>query len=133
MAFWPVISSKEKAIRCARFGFWAAMISTVVTLLFVLLSVSGTATIGGIDAYALFDVTLMFIFAIGIWFYSRLASILALSLYWLDQLVLMTAETSPNPVMVIFFSLMYMNGIRGTFAYHRFKAKEQATARKDIK
>jgi hypothetical protein len=118
---WPKISDAESARRAAMRGCWAAVISAVVTALVVAAGLYGLETVQGVDAYALVDVALLVLLAWGIRKMFRTAAVIALVYFVGSKVLLYSANGVGNPIVFIVFCLLYINGVRGTYAYRQFK------------
>ena len=57
----------------------------------------------------------------GIYRYSRICAVLALVFYVVEQVNNIAAFRAYNAVMALFFIVLFLKGVRGTFAYHRLK------------
>jgi hypothetical protein len=113
---WPTITDTATARQAARGSFWAAIISAAMTSLFAGLSLAGIHVID-IEPVAFVDAAIMLLIAVGIRRMSRAAAVLGLCLYLAERLL---ASSGGTLLLTVFFVLMYVNSIRGTFAYHRF-------------
>ena len=84
----------------------------------------------GIDSGAFVDAALFLMVAWGIHRCSRIAAVLGLVLYLFERAntayVSVTSSGSPNPVMLIVITVAFVNSVRGTFAFHRFKQDKTA-------
>lgn len=118
-ALWPQIIDEKSARAAAKLGVWAALFNAGATLLITI--ISSSSSYGQLGSY--WDVAVFTMIAIGIWRYSRSAAILGFVIYIVGQ-TSMIAETGKfNIVMLILIVSMYLNAIRGTFAYHKFKLR----------
>ena len=89
-----------------------------ITFLFVILRF--------LPASALIDTVLYAGFGFGIGRKSRTCSIFALILYLGGQIfAYLTGRGSWNVVLVLIITFLFVNSVRGTFAYHRFLRKDQ--------
>ena len=61
----------EETIKKIKTGFFAALVSGTLTLIFTLMAMQGNDVTGMLDAWALIDVVLIFALAVGIYFKSR--------------------------------------------------------------
>jgi len=111
----------EKAIRA---GFTACLISLGMTLIITILSATGSVALGpGGDWTMLFDVGLIAVFAIGIWFKSRVAATL-MFIYFLLSKLLQLADGQLNGIIVsLVFLFFYGRAMIGTFRYHSLVKK----------
>lgn len=117
---WPSIIDSETAKKAAYQGFWVALLCALATAFMVVFSIVGH-TLMGVDAYALVDVLAFAIIAACIRLkLSRSAAVLGLLLYILERIVMWSESGIKNPVIAILFITALINGVRGTFAYHKF-------------
>lgn len=116
--FWPKITGLESAKRAARQGVWAAMITVVVTSVFVILAHAGVQVFD-IGTEALVDAALFLIIAWGIHRMSRTAAVGGLGLYLLEQIHMWSTQGPKGLPLVAILALMYINAIRGAFQYHK--------------
>jgi hypothetical protein len=126
--FLPAITDLATARSVGRQGAIAAFFCAAMTAFFAALAVGGVegSQILNIDAWALIDAALFFIIGICIWEMSRVFAVSGLLLYLLER-VFMWAENpelaSKGILISIFMVFAFVNGIRGTFAFHRFRAR----------
>ncbi len=114
VSVWPTITDLESAKGAARQGFWAAIIAAVVTAVVVVLVQAGFQVFD-VSIEALVDAALFAIVAWGIHKMSRTAAVggLVLNIWsW-------SIQGPGGLVWAAIFTLMYINGIRGTFQYHK--------------
>jgi hypothetical protein len=69
---------------------------------------------------------------LGIYKFSRFAAIAGVALYWVERIFMFSMQgeeafTGLSIYLVIIFTFGFVNGIRGTFAYHRFSKIQHAT------
>jgi hypothetical protein len=121
--FWPNTGSIEGARAAARQGVWAASFVAVVTFGFAIYS-RFAAAILNIDIWALVDVFLFCIIAVGIWRVSRIAAVSGLMLYVLERVWMFQTNGQIGGFVAIIIVIMFVNSIRGTFAYHRQSSPE---------
>ncbi len=94
------------------------------TLLFVLLARVGMSLVQGLNERALVDAAVFVFFGFGILRMSRIAAVGAMALYIferIDMLNRLTVAAGPSIPMMIVLLLCFINGIRGTFAYQRYR------------
>ncbi len=117
----PEISKKIK-------GAWiAGLVSAGITLLFVGFALMGTSMLG-VDAWSLIDVALMAALSFGVFRKSRTCAILLLSLFALNKiLMLMEAGTVSGLPLTLVFFYFFIQGVVGTFQYHRWKREDAST------
>jgi hypothetical protein len=119
--FWfPAITDLKSAQDAARQGTaTCALIMTFSTVLVVVATATGS---GGLSQLFIVMMLIYGLIAFLIYKMSRVAAIFGLLLYLGDRIVLIAQSgLSGNFVLTIFFVLAFINSIRGTFAYHRFR------------
>ena len=123
---WPPVTDAASAQRASKQGIWACTWCAGVTLFFVLLSVFGVRLFG-LDMWALSDVLLFIVIGWAIYKMNRFAAIAGLALSIIER-AYMWAEYGPkNPVIALIITLMFINSIRGIFAYHKYHKERQPT------
>jgi hypothetical protein len=97
----------------------------ILALTFSLLSLVGNS-IGGVSIWGLIDVAAIVGLTYGIRRYSRVCTIILL-LYLLVNATMYAMESgkTANLGLAAVFVYFLMQGIRGTFAYHRLKKSEK--------
>ena len=109
-------------------GMWAAVLVAAVTAAFTIIFISlgvDNATALPASAWNFIDVGLFVAIALFIRKLSRAAAVCGLLLYWLEQIYAFASVglESGQVVgiwMIVLLSCAFINGIRGTWAYHRF-------------
>lgn len=137
--FWDRIDSLATAKATAMQGFWAAIFVASITVVMVMISL----TMGGlpegmpqIDAWAFWDAGIFVAIAWGIHRMSRVAAVMGLVLYIVSQVVMRatTPEASASGLwFAALFVLAFVNGVRGTFAYHAIRQRQlQSTSSEEV-
>lgn len=124
------VDSMEGAKKATAQGYCIAYFVAILTGIIALIAFSAGESIGGIDEYAIVDVLLMALAGLGMQFYSRTAAVGALVLFVLGKIA-MISEGTMNVggwVMTVIIIFAFINGIRGTFAYQRFRQEHAAIA-----
>jgi len=116
---WPKVTDLELAKEASRQGFWAAIVVSAVTSALAVLGHLGFQILG-FNLWALIDAALFAIIASGIYRMSRTAAVAGLGLYLIEKIHLALTHGAQAPVATLIFTLMFINSIRGTFAYRRF-------------
>jgi hypothetical protein len=116
--YWEDVSGVSGAEKAINGGFWAALFVAVVTSLFVGLSFAGISLLG-IGPAALLDAGIFAVIAIGIKRKSRFAAVAGLILYIIERVYMFQRGGTGGMVMGIVFTLLFLNAVRGAFAYHR--------------
>lgn len=91
-----------------------------MTLLITVLGATGTADLGvETDWYMLFDVGLIAILAIGLWFKSRTAATLMFIYFLLSKIFLWAEGNFQGIIMGLVFLYFYGRAMVASFRYHR--------------
>ncbi len=124
--FWPNIKDTESAVKASRGGVWAALISVGVSTIIILFGMITGNRLLGFDAWSFIDAGILLVVA---WFIqyrkSRAATVFGLVFFVVNNLSsrIMYMQTSGFLVSLT-LTLMWVNAVRGTFAYHRFRRAE---------
>lgn len=118
--WWPTISDQTSAIEASKSGFWAAVFVAVVTTLFATISLVIQKEILSIDPWAYLDAFLFAVIAWRIRRYSRTFAVAGLVLFVIEKALLVQTQGAKGWPMAIVLLLMFVSGVRGVFAYHRF-------------
>lgn len=110
-------------------GAWVAgCISAAMTLVVTLIAMSGTEALG-FSVWSLGDVAFILGLTYGIYRKSRVCAVLMLAYFVLSKIILMLEAGKPSGLLVaLIFGYFYAQGIVGTFAFHKFKARQAAEA-----
>lgn len=125
-SFFPAITDMESARKAGKQGAWAAFFGAGVTAVIATIAAfrpQATAAFG-IGVWAFLDAAVFLGLGVGIWRMSRTCAVLGLAFYALERIVMALdrpATAGKGIVLVVILVLAYVNGIRGTFAFHRFK------------
>ncbi len=123
---WPPVTDATSAQKASKQGLWACAWCAGATLFLVVLSVLGVRLFD-FDIWALLDVLLFIVIGWGIYKMYRFAAMAGLALYIIER-AFMWAEYGPkNPVIALIISLMFINSIRGIYAYHRYGKEQRST------
>ncbi len=90
-----------------------------MTTIFALLAINGTKPVAGINGAALFDAAIFIGIGIGIGRLSRVAAVAGLVIYIAERLYMMSLNGPAGLWMTIALTLIFINSVRGTFAYRR--------------
>lgn len=127
--WWPVIVDEQTAKSAAGIGASMAAFQAAVILLIVVLNVSGIGPGWGFDLWNLSDVAIFALLAWLIyWRLSRTAALFAMVFYPIGQVDFFYRHPDAKPdLRLLIYTLLYIQGVRGTFAYHKFvKLRKQA-------
>ncbi len=112
---WPDTSDEKSVKEATRQGIWAcAWVAGVTAIMAFLNSMS-------LDQSAFIDAFIFAVIGFGIYKYSRTAAIAGLAMYILERIYMWSTTGIKGPVMALILILMFVNSIRGTFAYHKNK------------
>jgi hypothetical protein len=123
--YWEDVSELSRAEKAINGGFWAALIVACITSLVVLLTFAGVQLFG-LNAWAFLDAAIFAAIALGIKRKSRFAAVAGLCLYVFERIYMMQRGGAGGIVMGILFTLLFINAVRGAFAYHRLTGEGQA-------
>lgn len=124
--YWEDVSGVAGAEKAMNGGFWAALLVAIVTSLFVALSFAGVSLLG-IGPAALLDAAIFAAIALGIKRKYRLAAVAGLTLYIIERIYMLQRGGTSGIVMGIVFTLLFINAVRGAFAYHRLTERASAS------
>ncbi len=117
--FWPDVDDAASARSTSRQGMWAALLVCLITLGYAVLVQKKVIVL--VALYAIIYALL----AWGIRQVSRAAAVLALLLYVGERVLTLLA--SPTAVVAnlitLLFTIAFVNGVRGSFAYARLRTK----------
>ena len=114
------IYDEPSARAVARQGMWAAFFVAIVTAVVSFLAGAGVSLVKGIGPTAWLDAVIFAVLGFGIRNMSRLAAVGALGLYVVER-VAMAQTSGVNPAMAIGVVLGFVQGIRGTFAFQKYR------------
>lgn len=120
---WPSITDTASARKAAKQGFWASLYCGGATLLIVILNIFGVQLFD-FTPWALVDAVLFGIICWGLHKMSRTAAVLGLLLYMFERIDMWSRYGGVGIAMAIIITLMFINSIRGTFAFHNLKVPE---------
>jgi hypothetical protein len=123
--YWEDVSDVSGAEKAINGGFWAAVFVACITALVAGLALAGTKLFG-IDASAFLDAAIFAGIAVGIKRKSRFAAVAGLCLYVLERLYMLQRGGAGGIVMGILLTLLFINAVRGAYAYHRLTEGGQA-------
>jgi len=112
---------------------WAAgLISAGITFLVTIFAIFGVKLLS-FNAWELLDVALILGLTYGIYRKSRVCAVLML-IYFLISKLLMIQQNPKQSGMVlgVFFAYFYVQGVLGTFAYHRHIREALAKRRESV-
>jgi hypothetical protein len=123
--YWPKIGNVADAEDASDRGYWAALIVAAITTLFATISLATKADIATISPAAYVDAVLFGIIAWRIKRRSKSFAVAGLCLFIIEKIV----QFSMQPQLAIFgfamailILLLFITGVRGTFAFHQLSA-----------
>ena len=133
-AFWPSVIDLEAAKAASRYGYWTATLCAVIPALLVLFHALGIKPSGAsmFVAWALINVTIFAFIAWGINRYSRTAAVLGLVIFLSGRVFMWTDLDFLGRGITLLASLYFVQGIRGTFAYHRHRARNSSVESREL-
>jgi hypothetical protein len=122
--YWPSFGNRADAVQACNAASWAAVFVTGVTALMATVGIFSATPILGITAWAYLDAVVFAVFAWRIRARSRGFAIAALALFVLEKIFQIATQPSAwvGIAMAVILTLLFINGVRGAFAWHRFEA-----------
>lgn len=125
--YWPAFGNLADAEQASNQGMWAAVFCAAVTAIMATISIFSANGVMGIHPSAYVDAVLFAVIAWRIRARSKGFAIAGLALFALEKVF--QAVTQPQSMrfgifLAVILLLCFISGVRGTFAYHRFKAEE---------
>ncbi len=120
--FWPKIVDIDTAKAAAKNGYWAAIVVATVTALVATIALFSQKEIMSIDPWAYLDAALFALIAWRIKNYSKIFAIVGVVLFVIERAVMAASNGATGWPLAIVLMLMFINGARGVFGYHRFSA-----------
>lgn len=114
-----------EALKKIKNAWVAGLVSIAITIAFTLYSMYGTELMG-LNAFAFIDVVLMGIFTFGIYKGSRVCAILMLLLFAANKALMAMGGNTSGIIMALVFLWLYIQGVIGTFQYHKLKKLPRA-------
>jgi len=114
------IHDEQSARKVARQAMWAAFFVAIVTGAVSFLSGSGVPVVKGVGPTAWLDAVIFAVLGVGIGKMSRAAAVGALLLYIVERIA-MAPVAGLSPVMMIAMVSCFAQGVRGTWAFHKFR------------
>ncbi len=126
--FWPDIQDSKDANKACASASGASFFVAIITGVIAWLQMNGKINIfPGMSNLAYIDVALFIVIGLGIKFHSRIAALAGLFLFAGERAMMIKAYGfQPSQVTgIILFGLLFVNGVRGAFAWHEFKSLEK--------
>jgi hypothetical protein len=118
---WPSVATTDSAHFAVTQAFWAATVCAAGVALLVTFS-QLTADAGPRLPFrlgALLDAVAFAAVAIGLSRRSRVAALCGLGLYLLEEAYVLSQARPLTMLIVVVFTIAFVNGVRGAFALHR--------------
>lgn len=133
--FWPSITDTESAAKASREGVWVCVIIAAVNALVIVFTQVTGRSILGVDLWSLIDVCIYLSIAWLIQFrLNRAAALFGMLFFMLTNLALRIENLQTSGIMIsLTLTLGLLNSVRGTFAYHRFRAAEAQQQDESVK
>ena len=123
--YWPTIEDESSAENATKAAVGVSGFIAAVTGLAAVLSIAYHKPILGLDGWGLADALIFAFIAWRISKVSRTWTIIGLLMYLVEVgYKLLTDPNGALGVLTIIFILMYINAIRGAFAYHNYRKAE---------
>lgn len=129
-SWWPQIHDAKSARTAAKQGMWASFGCAGATALVSFLSGSGMPLIEGVGPNAWVDAALFAILGMGIGRMSRAAAVGGLVLYIVERVAMSRTAgfvVGFSPLMFVAICACFIHGVRGTFAFRRYRAVVQVS------
>lgn len=120
--FWPRITGLPSAIGASDQGFWAAIVVASITAIFATIALLAQVEIATINASAYVDAVLFGVTAWRIKRRSKFFAVFGLCLFIIEKAYQFSQPqaAASGAIMAVVLLILFINGVRGTFAYHRF-------------
>ncbi len=115
--WWPEITDLKTARHVAYYGLWATLLNVGITSLFIVLEFFGVKLLD-IGFQGFVDIIIFSVIAVGIYKLNKYAAIAGLLFYLFEiSFSILFSGNFSIGWMTIIFVFLYINSIRGTFAY----------------
>ena len=122
--WWPKISDQSGAIEASKAGFWAALTVAIITAIFATIALVTQKEIASVNAWAYLDAVLFSIIAWRIKNYSKIFAIVGVVLFLIEKVIQIQSNGAQGWPLAIILLLMFVSGVRGVFAYHRYELEQ---------
>lgn len=124
--WWPPVTYREGAREAVRLGAGAAAFVAGVTALFGVLAIFGVEILPGFSRISLVDSALFAIVAWRTYKMSRAWAVVGLVMFVVGRVIAfyLSGVTAMSGIIGgLLLLLLFWNGVRGTFAYHRLSTQ----------
>ncbi|WP_315119165.1 hypothetical protein [uncultured Clostridium sp.] len=119
--------NEQKALSSIKSAWMWAVMSGSLTLILFILSQAGFINLY-MDSLIIVDILIVWGLAFGIYKKSRVCIILLFIYFILDKIIMVISQgTTPNTIWLVIAGGIYIQGIRGTFYYHKNMKNEEPT------
>jgi len=116
--FWPSVSIRKNALLAMNEAFWVTV--AIAGFLAVWNAIDLARPAGENAGYGGFILAGIFgLAAVGIWFKSRVAAMIAFTLFAVTRLVVRFTSGPAGLILSVLAGIALFQGVRGAFAYHR--------------
>ncbi|WP_052135300.1 hypothetical protein [Collimonas arenae] len=116
----------ESAQKAVKYGYWAAIIVAIVTAIFSTIAMAAQKKIATIDGTAYLDAALFAFIAWRIKKYSKMFAVIGVVLFLIEKILLIKTMGGAGLFQAVFVMVLFINGVRGVFAYHRLLWQSQS-------
>jgi hypothetical protein len=125
--YWPKIEDESSAEAATKPAVGASGVFAALTGLIAILSIIDHRPVLGFDGWSIVDAALFVIIAWRIKKMSRIWAVLGLLIYLFEVgFNVATNKAGAIGVLTLIFVLAYISGIRGTYAFHRYRRMTNA-------
>lgn len=123
--YWPTISDISGAIAASDQGVWGAVLVAAFTAMFATIALFTNSDIAFINAWAYIDAAAFGMIAWRIRRRSKFFAVAGLCLFIFEKAVQFSdfQINIPTLFMAGLFLVLFINGVRGTFAFHRLSGQ----------
>jgi len=124
--YWPTIVNVADAKVASNQGVWAAVFVAGITTVIATITVFTKSNLVGINPYTYIDAALFALIAWSKRRRSKAFAVAVLGFFVFEKIYQLTVQPQIallGSVMSILFLLLFINSVRGTFAFHRLARK----------
>jgi hypothetical protein len=126
--WWPTITDQASAIEASKAGFWAAVAVASFTAAFTTYVLVTQKEFTSLTAGAYANAVLFSIIAWRIRRYSKFFAIAGILLFIFEKIMqFFQGEGIKGLPLALLILLMFVSGVRGVFAYHRYSNNKLST------
>jgi len=113
--FFPPIEDAQEAMKIAHFGVWPALLVAILTVFFAMTGIAAWEWLWSLTGASVFV-----LIALGIHLMSRAAALAGLFFLVFMQMNIWLIGQPGNMLVFAVLFILFINSVRGTFAYHQF-------------